>query len=322
MPDISVIIPMYNTEAELQQCLDSTCGQTLENLEILCVDDGSTDNTPNIALEAARLDPRIKVFLNANNQGSSAVRNIGINNASGTFIYFMDSDDFFPTDDALASLFECAVHYSSEETIGRTIQWLPEENILTDAYHVTYQKKNIFDFTILQHDEFIDNCISCNKLIKKEFILKNNILFDNDLKKFEDNPFAYKIHLAATSISYLHKHTYTHRKRRNPENPSKSYSPNIDDALHRYKAFLYSTHFALRYRKEKSQIITKRAQISMHDTLVDLKNAKSSPDMYKKLRLCWDKYIELIATSDPQSAKRCEGLLSNWPAKNEDNQYA
>ncbi len=94
---VSVIMPVYNTAAYLRQALDSICNQTLRELQIIVVDDGSTDPSPEIIREYASSDPRI-LALRQVNQGQGAARNHGLQKVKGEFIYFMDSDDLLDTD--------------------------------------------------------------------------------------------------------------------------------------------------------------------------------------------------------------------------------
>ncbi len=96
-PLISVIVPVYNVEKYLRKCLDSICGQTYRNLEILCVNDGSTDGSPAILEEYAARDSRIKVFTQAN-AGLAAARNTGLAHATGEWITGVDSDDYIDCD--------------------------------------------------------------------------------------------------------------------------------------------------------------------------------------------------------------------------------
>ncbi len=90
---ISVIVPVYNVEKYLSKCLDSIINQTYQNLEIICVDDGSTDSSPMILEEYAKKDSRIKIITRQNG-GLSAARNTGVKNATGEFVSFVDSDDW------------------------------------------------------------------------------------------------------------------------------------------------------------------------------------------------------------------------------------
>lgn len=106
-PIISVIVPVYNTAPWLRRCLDSICSQSYPNLEILCVNDGSTDNSAEILAEYAEADSRIKVFTQAN-AGLSAARNTGLENASGEWVTGVDSDDWL-----YPEVYEQAVNFIS-----------------------------------------------------------------------------------------------------------------------------------------------------------------------------------------------------------------
>lgn len=97
MPKISIIIPVYNTEKYLSRCLDSAINQTLKDIEIICVNDGSTDNSLDILKEYAAKDNRIKI-ISKGNEGAAITRNIGINVATGEYIGFIDSDDYVDLD--------------------------------------------------------------------------------------------------------------------------------------------------------------------------------------------------------------------------------
>ena len=93
MKKVSVIVPVYNVENYLEECVNSILNQTYENLEIILVDDGSTDNCPQICDDWAKKDKRIKVIHKANG-GVSSARNVGLDNATGEYIGFVDSDDY------------------------------------------------------------------------------------------------------------------------------------------------------------------------------------------------------------------------------------
>lgn len=93
-PLVSVIIPVYDPGPYLEKCLESVCGQTLEDLEIVCVDDRSTDTSPEVLQAWAARDPRIRVLSHTQNRGCAATRNTGMAAARGRYIHFMDSDDW------------------------------------------------------------------------------------------------------------------------------------------------------------------------------------------------------------------------------------
>ena len=98
MAKVSVIIPVYNTEKYLRRCLDSVCNQTLRDIEIICINDCSTDNSLSILEEYAGNDNRIKLIDFKENKGAAVARNTGIDMAEGKYIGFVDSDDFVDLD--------------------------------------------------------------------------------------------------------------------------------------------------------------------------------------------------------------------------------
>ena len=97
MPKISIIIPVYNVEKYLRECLDSCINQTLEDIEIICVDDASPDNSIKILEEYQQKDSRIKILRHEKNRNLGAARNTGLANATGEYIWFVDSDDYIDT---------------------------------------------------------------------------------------------------------------------------------------------------------------------------------------------------------------------------------
>ena len=114
LPLVSVIVPVYNSEKFLNRCIDSIISQTYENLEILLVDDGSTDRSPSICDDYALKDNRVKAF-HQKNTGVSGARNTGLDNCSGEYISFVDSDDYISPQmiwTLFRSLKECEVDYS------------------------------------------------------------------------------------------------------------------------------------------------------------------------------------------------------------------
>ena len=96
--NISVLVPVYNVEPYLAQCLESICSQTLRELEVVCVDDASTDGSLSILREFAERDPRVKVVQAPENGGLSRSRNLAMNHAVGEYLFLVDSDDWLETD--------------------------------------------------------------------------------------------------------------------------------------------------------------------------------------------------------------------------------
>ena len=118
-PSISVIIPIYNTGCYLQECVESVRNQTLRDIEIILVDDGSPDNAPQLCDEYAKIDDRIKV-IHKKNSGLGFARNSGLGVATGEFISFIDSDDFIDPE-MMHTLYETAKKYDADEVRSGTI---------------------------------------------------------------------------------------------------------------------------------------------------------------------------------------------------------
>ncbi len=176
-PKVSIIIPVYNTEEYLKKCLDSVINQTLNDIEIILIDDGSTDNSGKICNEYAEKDKRIKV-IHQENQGQGRVRNEGLKIAKGEYIGFVDSDDWIALD-FYEKLYDAAIDKKSEVTIAKTINF--------------YDKNNKY-IELPEHNEtdihFKD--VVWDSLYKKSFLDKNNIVFPEN-RIFEDVLFSLMI---------------------------------------------------------------------------------------------------------------------------------
>ena len=109
---VSVILPVYNVEKYIRQCLDSIVNQTLKDIQIICVDDGSTDSSPEIIEEYARKDSRV-IAIHQENGGAGAARNNGLRHAAGKYLSFLDSDDFFELN-MLEEAYNCAEQYGAD----------------------------------------------------------------------------------------------------------------------------------------------------------------------------------------------------------------
>ena len=168
MPEISVIVPVYNSEKYLSKCLESLVNQTFQDIEIICIDDGSTDKSLEILKNYAKKDKRIRV-LSQENQGVSAARNKAMENASGKWLAFCDSDDTVPLD-AYKKMYEKGK--DKDIVIGAYAKIEPN----SVKYQKIRTKKNESVFSILFYTPTL-----WNKLIKRELVLQNDLIFKNVL---------------------------------------------------------------------------------------------------------------------------------------------
>ncbi len=125
MIKVSIIIPVYNMEAYLRECLDSVLSQTLREIEAVCIDDGSTDSSPTILAEYAARDPRVKV-ISQKNAGSGPARNAGIAESKGEWLMFLDPDDFFSAPDTVERLYDAVRDSGLQVARGRVFQVGPD----------------------------------------------------------------------------------------------------------------------------------------------------------------------------------------------------
>ena len=216
-PCVSVIVPVYRTEAYLRECLDSFVHQTLQEIEIICVNDGSDDHSEDILLEYAAADPRVTV-LSQSNRGLSAARNRGMEHATGEYIYFCDSDDYIDPD-ALESLYHEAKAQSADMVFFNGQSFFENEELKTThaGYLNLYQRQR--DYGIAQNGQalfeqlMINNDYTssvCLYIVSREYLQRSGFHFLEG-SEFEDNLFTYQTLMTAERV--VHKHeTYYHRR--------------------------------------------------------------------------------------------------------------
>ena len=208
MVTLSVIVPVYNTEKYLRECLDSIINQTFRDIEIICVNDGSTDKSLEILKEYALKDNRIKV-INQENKGQSIARNVGLNIASGKYITFIDSDDYLDLntyDTVLSNIENIDIVCFGAKVFGNENT---KQKLSDDKY---YQIK--YDGVIELNDEirFETDCSVCNKIFKKDVIKKYNINFPIGIH-YEDAEFYFKYINVVNQARYINKYFYHYRRR-------------------------------------------------------------------------------------------------------------
>lgn len=195
MPDISIIVPIYNAENYLDKCIESLLNQTKKEIEIILINDGSTDNSEKII--KSYKDKRIKYFKNEN-QGIGKTRNFGIEKAKGKYLMFVDSDDYI--DKNMAKLmFDKAFSNSLDMVVCDYYKVINNENI--------EEKLPSFKPTTLKNSPnllYDINLSPWNKIYKTSLVKDNNIRFIEDLK-YEDAPFVIETLDKANKIGKVNK---------------------------------------------------------------------------------------------------------------------
>lgn len=212
---VSVIIPVYNAEKYLEESLDSIFNQTLDDIEIICVDDGSTDNSWEMLKDFAANHENMKIF-HQENGGGGAARNYALNHVEGKYIYFMDADDML-NENALKEFYEIAEEKNLDFLIFKAIDY--DED--TDTYFTTdmYLMEELYEFVgdrVFSFDDLGDYIFKINvtpwcKFYNSEFVFSTGSKFAEGLI-FHDNIFYWGIIFDAKRMYFYNKTLYTRRR--------------------------------------------------------------------------------------------------------------
>ena len=210
---VSVIIAVYNAEKYLVQCLDSVLNQTLKEIEIILVNDGSTDNSMQILEKYQKKDARVRV-INQENQGAAAARNAGMKLAVGEYLSFLDADDFF-SPEMLEEMYAGCVEQDADISVIRSKEYNEQSHECTDMKFSIKEEflpgNNPFSY----HD--IPDCIfnifkgwAWDKLFRREMVMKNHLEFQN-LRSTNDMLFVYMSLVYANRIYVIDRELAYHR---------------------------------------------------------------------------------------------------------------
>ena len=223
---ISVIVPVYKVEEYLRKCLDSLVNQTLKDIEIIVVNDGSPDNSNDIILEYANQYPNVKAF-KKDNSGLSDTRNFGIKHAKGEYITFVDSDDWVKLD-----MYEKLYNKAKEK----------DYDIVTSDINYVYPDHNEIIYTDPKKDTndirrvFINLYPTvCTKIFKRELFLKNKLEFKSGVW-YEDVEMMYRLLPLINSIGVVHEDFYQYLQRE--KSITSTISPKIYDYINNFNGLI------------------------------------------------------------------------------------
>ena len=212
---VSIIATFYNLEDYVERCVDSLSSQTLQDIEIICVNDGSKDNTIRILQELAKNDNRIKI-IDKKNEGVSIARNTGINSASGEYIMFVDGDDFLEID-ACEKLYNKAIKSDVDIVIfqKKYVYQLKKTKLCKyfkkSLYYRTIKNEPFFLFDKIPETYNAVHSLYCwDKFYKKNLLHKYNLYFPKDINLAEDNIFIYNTFLKNPKIVIIDEYLYNY----------------------------------------------------------------------------------------------------------------
>ncbi len=281
---ISVILPVYNQERYLKQCLDSVMDQTFRDIEILCVDDGSTDTTPKILADYAGKDTRIRLFQQPH-RGAGAARNLGLSMANGDFLVFWDSDDWFETE-ALESMYLKIIRQHADICVCGVRKYDDQTSCSQPAY--SYLRTGYLPhapvFCIQDIPSHIFNFttnVPWNKMFRRSFILEQNISWQ-ELMRSNDTLFVMEALACAKKICVVNQQLINYRCN-NPKSLMGSVSAQPLCVCQAYQAAF--TELTNRKILTDPGVQTSFCNKAL-DTLVYVLSAQTDPEAFDTLYAC------------------------------------
>ncbi|QTU83701.1 glycosyltransferase family 2 protein [Xiamenia xianingshaonis] len=279
-PKVSVIIPVYNCEKYLNETLRRLTGQSLQEIEILCVNDGSTDGSLGILNDWARKDDRI-VVVDQPNSGAGAARNHGLRRARGEYLSILDSDDLYEPD-MLAHAYECASKHAADMVVYGADFYYEDKNAFDSVPWLDLKRlpeQNPFSVHDVAGNPFRStNGWTWDKLFKRSFIQENGIVFQEQ-RTYNDMVFTFLSFCCASRIATLHEVLIHQRK-----NHKTSLSQTGD-----------------------------KSWWCVRDALAGLKSGLESKGVFDALRRHFDNYVLHMVRFNATSINRTQAFLQLYP---------
>ena len=285
--DISVIIPVYNVEPYLRECLDSVVQQKYDSYEVICVNDGSSDNSLKILEEYREKYSKVRVFTKENG-GLSSARNYGLLKAIGKYIYFLDSDDKLADDYCLSFLVaqmeenDLDVLYIDgksifeEEYIGKNRAFYQKAYQRQRSYGIYNHGYELLADFVRNADYYVQSSLQC---LRKEYVEENKLTFVDGLL-YEDNIFTFKGMMLANKVMHINKVVFLHRIRNGSIMQSKSEFKNFYSLYVTYQELICFCNCEVKEKSVDKEITS---------ILNSIRNSALS--MYERLKYEEKKYI-------------------------------
>ena len=309
MPKISVIIPVYNGEKYIQRCIDSVFNQTYSNVEIIVVNDGSTDNTENILKKYSNI-----VLVNKKNEGVSKARNTGFSLATGDYVYFCDADDYLEKD-----AFEILVKKYAESDLLRFGHYVvngekKKEKKNTDdvlaLVDLTFDSKKLLEYLVSNKTEGH----LWNYLFKLSVIKDNKILFDEELFYQEDVMFLLEYCLKIKNVKVISNPYYNYCVNEN------SVTKNIESSIRNLSSIANLRYKILKLLKDSnnmnlSSLLEQRFLNLQLSYILDYRKKLSKKEYFNALKRIatanYEYYVEVLKEPISKKWKIFINLLKN-----------
>lgn len=327
---ISVIVPVYNSQDYLDACIDSISKQTYRNIEIIIVDDGSTDNSRDLCDAYATNDSRIHV-IHKQNEGLVAARKTGIENAHGEYITFVDSDDYIDLD-----TYEVLIGKLDKRRPDMVLYSLVEDypdrsclknNHFSEGFYTKEEINNAILPTMLSYGEFFDFGILPNlvcKLIRREFVVNSNMIVDECIMVGEDAAHTFQLIPQANDLMIIDYAPYHYCKRYDSMMWSETdlyrieaLKDNLNDCFYRLGI---SELMGIQLKKYISFVTLLKAPYDLLRKYVPFSNSQLRIALYGAGGMgqaVYNSFSEVISLWVDKNALRFQEL--NMPVKNADN---
>lgn len=283
---ISVIIPAYNIEQYIERCLESVCGQTYSRLEIIVIDDGSTDGTGNIIDELAKKDSRI-ITIHKENGGVSVARNTGLDIAKGDYIGFVDGDDIIESD-MYELLLRNALKYQADIShCGYQMVFPNRVDYYYNTGEVRIQNQYEGVYDLIKADKIEPGL--CNKLYKRELVSVHRL--DNKIKINEDLLYNYRLFKEAKTSVFEDVSKYYYMVRGNSASTSKINKNKLEDPL------LVLQKMMKQETGETYQLLEKRYAYLL-EKVASMKSSKLDDELVKICRKRRDELRSIIKSHE------------------------
>lgn len=275
MPKVSIIVPVYNVEKYIEKCLTSLVNQTLEDIEIIVVNDGSKDNSKKIIEEFIQRYQKKIVYLEKENGGLSDARNYGIPYAKGEYIAFLDSDDYVEKD-TYKRMYELAKKEKSD-MVECDFYWEYPNKTKIDTGEIYHNKKEMLEKV---------RVVAWNKLIKREILEKSKIEFPKGYR-YEDVEFTYKLIPYLEKVSFLKEPCIHYIQRENSiSNLQNARTKEIFDVLEHVINYYKDKNIYDEYEKQLEYIYARYLLCSSLLRIVKIKDKETRNNL---LDVTWKK---------------------------------
>lgn len=297
MSVISVVVPVYNTSKYLEQCISSILNQTFENLEIICIDDGSTDNSLEILEKLAAQDKRLSVIHRDSASGSAAVpRNMGLKYAKGKYIIFLDSDDYFDLQ-MLEKMYVCAEEKNADLVMCDNYVVSSMDGSIKkcegELHHRYIKQKDVFSYKDITDTIFqISNASVWDKLILRDLLVQYQLEFQENVPILDDIYFVNALLVLSNRIFILDEKLVFYRETR-PGGQTAAIAKHKDSI---YLSFQRLNSYLMENRLYDS--VKKSLQNWTLDTLMwwyySVKEYKTAEELFLLYKNCYLKKLGLL----------------------------